>query len=59
MKELKVGGKVTIKCVRTIISKPLICTKCFFYNMFPYCRKCCSADNRKDKRNVIFKEVKK
>ena len=57
MKELKVGERVTIECVRTIISKPFICTKCFFYHMLPHCRKYCSKLIRKDRRNVFFKEV--
>ena len=58
MEELKVGEKVTIECVSTILSKPLICTKCFFHQMLPHCSKYCSAANRRDKANVFFKEVK-
>ena len=58
MNEFKVGGRVTIECVRTILSKPFVCVKCFFYPMLPHCRKYCSAANRKDKTNVIFKYVK-
>ena len=58
MKELKVGEKVTIECVRTILSKPFICNKCFFYHMLPNCRKYCSKVIRKDRRNVFFKEVR-
>lgn len=57
MKELKVGERVTIECVRTTRSRPFICYKCFFYQMLPHCRKYCRATIRKDRRNVFFKEV--
>ena len=58
MRELKVGEKVIIECVSTILSKQLICTKCVFHQMLPHCSKYCSAANRRDKANVFFNEVK-
>ena len=58
MEKLKIGERVTIECVSTILSKPLICTKCVLHQMLPHCSKYCSAANRRDKANVFFKEVK-
>lgn len=57
MKEFEVGERTIIECVETNEDKPFVCNKCFFYNMLPLCPQC-SATNRKDGRNVIFKEVK-
>lgn len=56
MKELKVGERVTIECVRTTLSKPFICNKCFFYYMLPNCRKYCIATILKDKQKYQPKE---
>lgn len=58
MKELKVGERIIIECVETNEDKPFVCDKCF-YDIFPFCPHRCSAANRKDGKNVIFKEVKK
>ena len=58
MKELKVGERITIECVETNEDKPFVCDKCFFHDIFPFCPHRCCAANRKDGKNVIFKEVK-
>lgn len=58
MKELKVGERVTIECESTILSKPFICTKCFFYPMLPRCRKNYIAAYRKDKKMYSLKKLR-
>lgn len=58
MDELKVGERIIVECVETNEDKPFVCDKCFFYDIFPSCPHRCCAANRKDGKNVIFKEVK-
>ena len=58
MKELKVGERIIIECVETNEDKPFVCDKCFFWDILPFCPHRCSAANRKDGKNIIFKEVK-
>lgn len=55
MKDLKVGERIIIECVETNEDKPFVCEKCFFYDILPFCPRRCSAANRKDRKNVIFK----
>lgn len=58
MKEFEVGKKIIIECVETNKDKPFVCDKCFFYDILPFCPNRCSAANRKDGKNIFFKEVK-
>lgn len=58
MKELKIGERVTIERVEINKDSLFFCDKCFFYDILPFCPYMCNADNRKDGKNVIFKEVK-
>ena len=55
MKEFKVGERVTIEVVET---ETATCTGCFFNSDDIACVGNCSADERSDHKNVIFKLVK-
>lgn len=58
MGEFKVGERIIIECVETNEDKPFVCEKCFFYVILSFCPHRCCAANRKDGKNIIFKEVK-
>lgn len=57
IKELKVGERILIECVETNKDNPFSCEKCFFCGISPSCLHTCTAANRKDGKNVIFKEI--
>lgn len=55
MKELKVGEKIILEVVEV---KCISCQDCFFAKEGEACHEYCSASDRSDGKNVIFKEVK-
>lgn len=57
MKELKVGEEFVIKVVEYDENK-MPCTGCFFNSDDIACVGNCSADERSDHKNVIFKQIK-
>lgn len=56
MKELKVGERITLEVVEV---KCISCQDCFFAKEGEACHEHCSASDRSDGKNIIFKEIKK
>lgn len=56
MKELKVGERIILEVVEV---KCISCQDCFFAKEGEACHEHCSASDRSDGKNIIFKEIKK
>ena len=55
MKELKVGERIILEVVEV---ECISCQDCFFAKEGEACHEYCSASDRSDGKNIIFKEVK-